>query len=80
MASYVKDEIFQIKYYPDEIRMHVTDCLQPWNCTCHTGEPKCGYKAEELQKKFIEYYQQRVEYIKKMTPTEFLSDYGYYDE
>ncbi len=77
----MKDVIYAIKFYPDEIGIFKTECIQPLNCECDKlldNEPKCGYSPEEAHKKFIEYYENRVAYLKKLDTKEFMEEMGYY--
>lgn len=74
-------EIYAIQYGPDEITAIPSACKQMWNCTCDQTvltEPKCGYTPEELQQRVVQYYQQRVDYLRKLTPEQFMHDLGFY--
>lgn len=74
-------DIFAIKFYPDEIGIMRTECLNPIQCSCQNNlnnEPKCGYSPEDVHQKFIEYYENRVTYLKKLSTKEFMEEMGYY--
>lgn len=69
-----------IKYYGDEARVFESSCLNEILCTCQHrhSETKCCLTPEETKNKLIEYYQQRVDMLKKQTTEEFLNDQGIY--
>lgn len=79
--SNLKDELWAVKYYPDEIQIETAKCLQPWNCTCakSTEEVKCGYTTFETRALVIKYYQDKIDYISRQSDKDFLHDMGYYD-
>lgn len=73
------EEMYKIIYYCDEIGIKPTMCLQPWNCDCSKNiDSKCGYSLGEAKDRIIDYYQKKVEYLKKSTPEEFLKSMGIY--
>lgn len=71
---------YTVKYYSDEIQVHLSRCLQENNCTCLTfqGDPKCCYTGEEVKKIVEKYYQDKVDYIKTQSVENFLHDQGFY--
>lgn len=74
----ITTDIYAIKYFNDEVGVELTDCKQPWSCECINSETKCGYSPEEIQKKVVEYYQNRAKAVSSLTPEQFMAQYGIY--
>lgn len=75
----MNEEQYKIVYYNDEVKVVLSTCLTPNLCLCDArNEPRCCYTASEAHKKIIEYYQNRLDYLKKQTVEEFLHDQGFY--
>jgi hypothetical protein len=70
------DELYTIKYYEDEIRLHPSNCLIPELCKC--SDTKCAYTADEAKTLLIKYYQKRIDTLENLTTEEFLLDQGFY--
>lgn len=82
LKTYKNDVMYKIIYFNDEISLRPTDCLSPYDCTCKgkTVGIKCGYKPEEAHKFIINYYEDKVNYLKKITTKEFMNDMGIYQD
>lgn len=80
------DDLYTIKYYMDEVRMHPSKCLNPENCNCkkteqslETGiELRCNMTAYQARQFLIQHYRERADYLDKITIEEFLHDQGIY--
>ena len=75
-------EIYELIYFQDEVSINPTVCKQPGFCVCNkdTDGIKCGYSPEEAQKRIIKYYEEKAEWLKKLTPQQFLDSMGIYTE
>lgn len=81
------DDLYTIKYYMDEVRVHPSKCLNPSNCTCDKTtadtseagvEIRCNMSAADARKHLIAYYRDRANYLEKMSLEDFLHDQGIY--
>lgn len=75
-------EIYEIIYFQDEVSINPTNCKQPGFCSCEkeTNGVKCGYSAEEAQRKLIDYYRHKARWLEELSPNQFLQSMGIYTE
>lgn len=75
--------LFKVKLqleYPCEVDVIQTDCQYMSNCQCYelSESESCGQSASQVKDAIVKYYEHKAEYLRNLTITEFLHDYGFY--